>query len=52
LKDDKKHFKNKCKEFNVIIYNECDKDNIKYKFDNDILEHNNTLNDDTLNETI
>ena len=31
LKDDTKFCKDKCKEFNVIIYNNCNKDNIKYK---------------------
>jgi hypothetical protein len=44
LKDDTTFCKNKYKEFNVIIYNECNKDNIKYKInenssdDNIILE--------------
>ncbi len=33
LKDDKTFCKNKSGEFNVIIYNECNKDNIKYKSD-------------------
>ena len=42
LKDDSTFCKNKCKEFNVIIYNECDKDNIKYSsVDNDT----DTIND-------
>jgi len=35
LKDDKSFCKNECKEFNVIIYNECNKDNIKYKLDDE-----------------
>jgi len=41
LKDDTSYLSTKCKEFNVILYNECDKDNIKYK-----------LNDDSLNDNI
>jgi len=44
LKDDKTFCKNKSGEFNVIIYNECNKDNIKYKSNEGILdEHNNLL---------
>jgi len=31
LKYDDKYYTNKSKEFNVIIYNECNKDNIKHK---------------------
>ena len=30
--------KNKSGEFNVIIYNECNKDNIKYKSNDGILD--------------
>jgi hypothetical protein len=33
LKFDDKYYVNKSKEFNVIIYNECNKDNIKYRQD-------------------
>jgi hypothetical protein len=44
LKDDSNFCKNKSKEFNVIIYNECNKDNIKYKL-NDL-----SLNDETLDD--
>ena len=40
LKDDKTFYKNKCKEFNVIIYNECNKDNVKYKLNDDSLDNN------------
>ncbi len=43
LKDDKTFYKNKYKEFNVIIYNECNKDNIKYKINDDSLDDNNLL---------
>jgi hypothetical protein len=45
LKDDKKFCKTKCEEFNVIIYNECNKDNIKYKSTNGILDEDNNLLD-------
>ncbi len=31
LKYDDKYYATKSKEFNVIIYNECNKENIKYK---------------------
>jgi hypothetical protein len=48
LKDDSTFCKNKYKDFNVIIYNECNKDNIKYKNNDDILEN---ILDETLNET-
>jgi hypothetical protein len=37
--------KNKSGEFNVIIYNECNKDNIKYKSTEGILDENNNLLD-------
>jgi hypothetical protein len=39
LKFDDKYYVNKSKEFNVIIYNECIKDNIKYKQYESILEN-------------
>ena len=39
LKHDDKYYATKSKEFNVIIYNECNKDNIKYKPDESILDH-------------
>ncbi len=39
-KDDKEYTKRKCKEFNMTIYNQCNKENIKFKsienVDNDI----------------
>ena len=38
LKDDDTFCKNKSNEFNVIIYNECNKDNIKYKLNDSSLE--------------
>jgi len=37
--------KNKSGEFNVIIYNECNKDNIKYKSNEGILDEDNNLLD-------
>ncbi len=40
LKDDSTFSKSKYKEFNVIIYNECNKDNIKYKIDDNSLDNN------------
>ncbi len=40
LKDDSTLCKSKYKEFNVIIYNECNKDNIKYKLDDNSLDNN------------
>jgi hypothetical protein len=40
LKDDSTFCKNKYKEFNVIIYNECSKDNIKYKLNDESLDNN------------
>jgi hypothetical protein len=40
FKDDTQICKNKYKEFNVIIYNECNKDNIKYKLNDEILDDN------------
>jgi hypothetical protein len=39
LKHDDKYYATKSKEFNVIIYNECNKDNIKYKSDENILDN-------------
>ncbi len=42
LKFDDKYYVNKSKEYNVIIYNECNKDNIKYK---SIENGDNTDND-------
>ncbi len=42
-KNDKKFCKDKCKEFNVIIYNFCNKDNIKYKPVENLL--NNKIDD-------
>jgi hypothetical protein len=39
LKFDDKYYVNKSKEFNVIIYNECSKDNIKYKQYEGILDN-------------
>ena len=45
LKDDKTFCKNKSGEFNVIIYNECNKDNIKYKSTDGILDEANNLLD-------
>ncbi len=42
LKHDNKYYADKSKEFNVIIYNECNKDNIKYK---SIENGDNTYND-------
>jgi hypothetical protein len=41
LKEDDTFCKNKCNEFNVIIFNECNKDNIKYKSTDGILDKNN-----------
>lgn len=38
LKNDDEYYTTKAKEFNVIIYNECNKDNIKYKEEESILE--------------
>ncbi len=45
LRDDKTFCKNKSGEFNVIIYNECNKENIKYKSTEGILDENNNLLD-------
>ncbi len=39
LKNDDEYYTTKSKEFNVIIYNECNKDNIKYKQDDILLEN-------------
>jgi hypothetical protein len=47
LKNDKKFCKNKSKEFNVIIYNNCNKDNIKYSSID-----NNDNNDNTTQSVI
>ena len=46
LKHNDTYYTNKSKEYNVIIYNECNKDNIKYKpLDENILySENNELN--------
>ncbi len=38
LKNNKKFNKNKRKEFNVIIYNECNKENIKYRTIDNIID--------------
>jgi hypothetical protein len=51
LKDDTSFCKNKCKEFNVIIYNECNKDNIKYKL-NDDKQDDLSLDDTIIDDTI
>jgi hypothetical protein len=43
LKYNDKYYVNKSKEFNVIIYNECNKDNIKYKPIDDIDDCKNEI---------
>ncbi len=37
FKNDDEYYTTKSKEFNVIIYNECNKDNIRYKLDDDYM---------------